>query len=172
MRTALFIVGPPAAGKTTIVRALLGPLKDLGIVRIPKWTVSSRSRAPIVAAGHYHGDIFDGADRVGYNQVMPTLEFWAKTWLQPDLITIFDGDRFSYAKALEFVLAHSDRVVCVSVRVSLEEQARRIAERGWNPNPTWLQGRRTKARRFFGLFKDEDRLATNELEAVTKLLQG
>ena len=173
MRVSLFIVGAPTAGKTTLARALLGfqdGHANVQLVPKPKWSIANGGR--IVAAGHYTGGTFDGADRVGYSQVMPTLEYWSKAWQQPDLITIFDGDRFSHAKALEYVRLHSDRVVCVRVRVSLEVQDERIKARGWNPNPTWLVGRSTKSRRFFGLFESGDRAATNELKTVVELLKG
>lgn len=153
--TAVFIVGAPAAGKTTLARKLLGPLDRCTLIEKPKWTLSFDH---VCAAGHYTGDTFDGADRVGYNQVKPTLGYWQRELAGKARLTIFDGDRFSFESAIDFVAQFCSRVCCVYVLSEPAVLEARRAERGWAPNPRWLKGRQTKARYFMGLFRERDRL--------------
>lgn len=156
-RVALWIVGPPAAGKTTLARTFLGfgdrdgGVSKRGFIERPKWTTYDDGR--VVAAGHYTGRTFDGADRVPYNGARAALAYWLRELHPKAELTIFDGDRFSNAGVIEFIKPHVDRVECRYVVASADVRAARIASRGWNPNPRWLQGRETKARRFAELFK-------------------
>jgi hypothetical protein len=154
MRRALWIVGPPAAGKTTAARTWLGFDAGLGgsveLVQKPKWSLAFNRR--IVAAGHYTGETFDGADRVPYNGARDALAYWLRE-LQPRAeLTIFDGDRFSNAGVLEFVKRYVDRVECQYVETPEHVRDERIGARGWNPDPRWVRGRETKARHFRELF--------------------
>lgn len=152
MTVAIFIVGPPAAGKTTFARTLIGAASTL--IAKPKWTLSADGLT--CAAGHYTGDTFDGADRVGYNQVSDSLLYWGDH-LQPRVdVTIFDGDRFSFESCVNFVRAGVEVVRCIYVTASDDVLAARRAARNWTPNPTWLKGRATKAKRFTGLFKSSE----------------
>lgn len=154
---SLFIVGPPGVGKTTLVRGLLkmSPEGELPIgshlVPKPKWTVTPDA----VAAGHYTGDTFDGADTVGYGDVNKTLDYWTKTLVpSPVPLTIFDGDRFSHASALEIVKEVSV-VFCLHLSLGDDELERRRRERGSKQNEAWMKGRVTKARRFADDFDGE-----------------
>ncbi len=166
MSTALFIVGPPAAGKTTLARQLLGDVTHL--VAKPKWTIGDR----VCAAGHYTGDTFDGADRVGYNQVADTLGYWRDNIAPTAKLTIFDGDRFSYVGAVKYVAQHCKRVCCVFVDADEWVLAPRRAARNWAPDPTWLKGRETKAARFYFLFPEADRSPVASLSDVLDFLGG
>jgi len=166
-RTALWIVGAPAVGKTTLARALLGP-RPYTLIGPPKWTCAGRT----IAAGHYEGKTFDGADSVPYNGVLPALYYWQVTFAPVVTLTIFDGDRFSYTKAVEFVRAHVDRVACVYVAApSCAELERRRAERNWNPDPRWLKGRDTKAKRFAISFTDCLCVADDALERTRAFIE-
>lgn len=154
---ALWLVGPPGVGKTSVVRKLLG-FPAVGTIPKPKWTVSTA--LPRVAAGWYSGATFDGADTVPYNGADEALAFWRESLLrQPDIqVTIFDGDRFSNQGALKKVedaLAanyHTFVSGCVHLKGSPELLAARRKARGSNQNEVWLKGRETKAARFAELF--------------------
>lgn len=144
IRTALFIVGPPGVGKTAVARALLG-YPDVRLCSVPKWTLGADGET--CAAGHYTGGTFDGADTVGYSGVSKWLDFWEVNLAPHCDLTIFDGDRFSYAAARDRV-ALSVRVVCLHLMAPANVLAARRAERGSNQNAAWIKGRETKAERF------------------------
>jgi hypothetical protein len=166
VRTAAFIVGPPGAGKTTIVRQLLNSLNrsewNVGLVQSPRWTMASRrdDQAAIFAAGWYDGRPFEGADTVAYNGVVQALDFWKHSLTPsfPRSLTIFDGDRFSHAGALGTVRASVDKCVCVYLHppVATLSQRRQAREQqvGKSQNSVWASGRATKAARFAALFDD------------------
>lgn len=151
----VWIIGEPGVGKTTVVRELLGPTPSRNMK--PKWSLVHRGIG-IVAAGHYKGEAFDGADTVPYNGVADALDFWLDNYSGSEL-TIFDGDRFSHQKVVDFfkLRVPEHKLVCVQVlsaRVELQRQAR-FAVTGKNQNATWLKGRATKVKNFFTAFPGE-----------------
>ncbi len=152
---SLFIVGAPGSGKTTLARALLPP-EPYFIVK-PKWTMGDI----VCAVGHYTGGTFDGGDTIGYNGVKQALDYWRVHILNGTTlkVTLFDGDRFSYAGALETIRTHSASVGCVYLNADDATLATRRAGRGSHQNPTWMKGRVTKATRFFELFHPREKLA-------------
>jgi hypothetical protein len=149
-RVARWIVGPPAAGKTTQARLELGPLDLVELIAKPKWTIARGGR--VVAAGHYTGATFDGADMVPYSGARAALEYWRDNLAHNAELTIFDGDRFSHRAAVEFVRRFVDRVEVVYCGATDDVLAERRAARCWSPSLAWLKGRETKAKRFLGLF--------------------
>jgi hypothetical protein len=143
----LFIVGEPGVGKTTLVRRILE--SDSYLIQKPKWTVGPT----VCAAGHYNGGAFDGADTVPYNGVQEALTFWSAE-LKNQLLTIFDGDRFSNAgtvTALKTGVPELD-VRCALLAADPDVSAARRARRGSHQNVAWVKGRRTKALRFAKTF--------------------
>ena len=143
MNAVLFIVGEPGVGKTTLCRALLGPLDALTLVPKPKWTLGGW----ICAAGHYSGGPFDGADRVPYNGVQESLQYWLKH-LRSYSVTLLDGDRFSYVSTVAFFRSHGIEVSSVLLQAPSQLVAERRVARGSQQNEAWLRGRVTKAQRF------------------------
>lgn len=155
MKTTLFLVGPPGAGKTTLVRAVLAGADEAAryLVPRPKWTVAG----DVAAAGHYTGGTFDGADTVPYNGAADALAFWEASFRDKRL-TIFDGDRFSNAAAVERVRRSAGRVACAYLFAAEADLAARRAARGSRQNESWMRGRATKASRFRALFPAADLL--------------
>jgi hypothetical protein len=140
-----------------MVREMLG-LQRFELVAKPKWTLGEGGK--IVAAGHYTGATFDGADTVPYNGVEQTLVYWSEKLAEKAELTIFDGDRFSYEGAVERVVAlcHTIVPMTVCLYVKPEELGRRLVERGSNQNPAWMKGRTTKALRFAAVDGPVDRV--------------
>lgn len=149
---ALWLVGPPGVGKTTLAKLLLG-FPEVGTIPKPKWTVALKK--PWCAAGWYAGTTFDGADTVPYNGAAEALTYWKANLLgQPDLrITLFDGDRFSNQNALSFVeealaLVPGSRTACLHLTAGPDILQARREQRGSKQSPSWMLGRATKAARF------------------------
>lgn len=137
----LFFVGAPGVGKTTLVRKYIEP--DSISIAKPKWTVGQCH----VAAGHFTGGTFDGADTVPYNGVKDALAFWEQR-LYEHALTIFDGDRFSHAGALDFFQERKVRVGCIHLSAPDAVLQDRREARGSKQNPTWMKGRVSKAANF------------------------
>lgn len=144
MATIVWLIGAPGAGKTTLVRALLLAAKPSTVVTIhkPKWTLVN---GVLVLAGHYTGETFDGADRVGYNAVNAALDYWFAN-LSKYSVTIFDGDRFSHEKVWHAFEDHNRMVV--QLKASNETLNARRQNRGSNQNEIWLKGRASKVENF------------------------
>lgn len=146
MRTALWIVGEPGVGKTSLARKLM-KLPGIKIER-PKWTIAEN----VCAAGHYTGKDFDGADTVPYNGVVAALMYWTVNLKDKDL-TIFDGDRFSYEKAVEAIRPLAERVCCILLYGN-ESKIRERRKLRSEQDEVWVKGRKTKAVNFFLSFED------------------
>lgn len=144
MNRALWIVGEPGVGKTTLVRALVGGV-PFSFVENPKWSLAGDRFA---LAGHYKGGTFDGADTVPYNGVEAALSYWDSNLRERFSVTIFDGDRFSHDTAREFVSSRASAFV-VLLAAPPEVVAGRRRERGSNQSASWVAGRKTKSTRFF-----------------------
>jgi hypothetical protein len=156
MSAVLWLVGEPGAGKTTLARQIIEvPSK---MTAKPKWTIGSK----VVAAGHYTGGKFDGADTVPYNGAKEALAFWREMLAHKAELTLLDGDRFSNATAVEFFKSYvgpggRPRLLCVLLKPSAELAAERRKLRGSDQNETWLKGRVTKANNFYEGFPADDR---------------
>lgn len=145
MSQVIFFVGAPGVGKTTLIRQFIEP--DSYFVMKPKWTVGSS----LVAAGHYTGGAFDGADTVPYNGVKDALAYWGQKFRGVPR-TVFDGDRFSHGGVVDFFDGLKVEMVCIQLFAEADVLVERRAGRGSHQNATWMKGRLTKAINFAAAF--------------------
>jgi AAA domain-containing protein len=145
----VWIIGAPGAGKTTLVRKLLSPYRLAHIIK-PKWTVAMNPKnaleRPFVAAGHYTGKTFDGADTIAYNGAFAAYQYWLEKLSSAD-VTLLDGDRFSSTNALHWWQSCGARTRCIYLQASDELLDDRCLQRGSKQNAAWRKGRATKAAR-------------------------
>lgn len=174
MSIALFILGAPGVGKTTVVRQLVPALlpdsgKTITEIASPKWTVTTDRTA---LAGHWRGTTFDGGDTIPYTGARAALEFWRDNILSKVDLTIFDGDRFSTKPSLEFIRATGVRVAGVHLVASQTHLDLRRAARNSNQNETWLKGRVTKAANFARLIGAADIDAMRSTIETAQVIRG
>jgi hypothetical protein len=140
----LFLLGSPGVGKTTLARRLLWSSgREPTLLWRPKWTFTDS----VCAAGHYKGELFDGADTIPYSGGKEVLRSWSQMFLTWPL-TIMDGDRMSNKGTLEFLDRFNVRRYAILLQASSLDLIARRLERGSNQNPAWIKGRETKSARF------------------------
>lgn len=146
MRFAVWIVGEPAAGKSTVARKLLGEGRELISLAGHKWTIGDGWYAP----GYYPNPPthFDGADQVGMSQARAYLDrYLAMRPLNVDRGILLDGARFSTRPCFD-LLAQTHATAVYFVAADELECAARRAARDWHPDAAWLKGAITRAERF------------------------
>lgn len=139
-RIALFIFGPPAAGKTTLAIELIGDA-PLTLTDDPKLTLAP----DLCALGHYPGGRFGGGDHIPPGKGEAAL-IAAAAHGKP--LTIIDGNRFALARHHGTAIRLFDRVLCVHLDAPEPELHRRRVARGSKTNPAWMAGRRGLTDRF------------------------
>ena len=140
---ALFIVGPPGSGKSSLAKSIIKD-KPFETIADPKWTVGSNW----CAVGHYNlAEKFPGGDTVHYGQGQNTFNYWAQNLSNKEL-TIIEGNRFASSKYPITLEKFGRQIICVHVDAPEEILFRRRVERGSKTNPKWMAGRRTMARNF------------------------
>lgn len=122
-RVALFIVGASGAGKTALVRALLG-YPGVTVER-ERWTHSLNR--PLTAAGIYRGATLDGADALPPAPQLLAAMVGDVARMDPARDILFDGVRFGAVSARALV---GVRVRTVLLSASIETLTGRRARRG------------------------------------------
>ena len=172
---ALFIVGEPGIGKTSLVRALIAGRTLTEIAE--RFTTAERTNAPVkwmlagsdlVLAGHYVGETFDGADGCD-RDTSAHLAFWEAHYAHAGRTTVFDGDRFSIAKVKER-LSRSATLRVVHLRGSEDLAAARRLKRGTTQSEPFVRNKRTKAANFSASFAPHERLELDAEEPADILL--
>lgn len=143
MKHALYLIGRPAAGKSTLAAALV---EGLDVEEHLKPVPHQRYPQPdVVQLGKARPE-FPGTDTLSMAVITPASE-WLTGDHAPDLL-LAEGDRLAVPKFFDRLrLAGGYKVVVAYVDVSEAVIQRRREARDWRPNGAWLRGRDTKARR-------------------------
>lgn len=139
-----YLVGEPAAGKTTAMRAMLatipgaGDVLDLG----GGFRVTVYRRADVAVLGTYLGHPFDGTDRLSMAVGLRARE-WIAT--RPHPTVLGEGDRLA-SKPFFLTAAEAGYDVDVVLLDAHGAAENRRAARPAQANPSWVAGRVTKVR--------------------------
>lgn len=139
----LAVIGNPASGKTSLMRAFLRGYRPWYDMKIAKGVMGMRcDHARLTVLGRYDdGDMFAGTDRLSMS-AQPAVLRWIE---QSSDDVVFEGDRLANGAFFHAVKAMpSRRLHIVMLDVAPGFRAARQRERGTQQNETWLAGRETK----------------------------
>jgi adenylate kinase family enzyme len=139
---ALYIIGEPGAGKSTLVEAMTHGLKpaELDVPFACRWYRGM----DLLELGKRRKD-FSGTDALPMN-VQPVVEqFLAEHDNQPAFL-LGEGDRLGNSKFFSFLRQIGYDLRIIYLDAGGEALKRRI-ERGSSQNEAWLRGRATKVKR-------------------------
>lgn len=145
MRQLLYVSGPPAAGKSTLMAAL-----TQGVERVSRDQpfahdlLINRDGQVIAAELGRRREGFPGTDTLSMS-VAPLASAWLVN--SPAEIVLGEGDRLSHAGFLTSAKAAGYGVTLVSLSATPYKLAARRAARGSLQNEAWMRGRETKAGR-------------------------
>jgi hypothetical protein len=148
------VIGQPAAGKSTLVKAVINHLGTRRLMREGSLTFEHYELDDgnwVNVLGYYQpDDPFGGTDKLSMSiqpQALVVLKSWAKyaTAGQPPGMVLFEGDRLGNLSFLT-ALAKDPNIQLHVVFVEASEASlkARQAKRGNKQTPAWLKGRASK----------------------------
>lgn len=135
---ALYVIGEPGAGKSTLMRRWLGPgapLEGLGLA-------ATLHHNAIIQLGAPH-DTFPGTDRLSMGVLPRALDLAAS---QPAPYLAAEGDRLATTRFLAPLAEIADLTVIWARCNPATAAQRRSARSTRTQNAAWVQGRITKTR--------------------------
>lgn len=143
----LYLIGPPAAGKSTLMRRLTA-----GCDRLPRNMPVAHSRLVHPATGHqigaelgYNRPDFPGTDTLAMG-ISPAACEWVRSGDGPRLL-LGEGDRLAHVGFLAAAVEGGYRVTVGYLDADLEVLDARCAARGSKQSASWRAGRATKSSR-------------------------
>lgn len=144
---ALYVVGEPGVGKTTLVERILAPYDRLPPTRLGYGVLEGE---PLIEHGVVCGlhlgkrrPSFGGTDALGMT-VLPDAIRWANEAPMPERL-IGEGARLTHPHFLA-ALAQRTRLIVVHLVAEPETVEARIAARGSKQRPAWRKGQQTRVR--------------------------
>lgn len=140
----VYVFGPPAAGKSTLMAELTGGCGRHPMAKPFAHDLLTRSADVVGIELGKRRAAFSGTDALGLN-VSPL----AKSFLagQPSALVLGEGDRLAHSGFLDAGVNAGYTVTAVYLTVPDDELDRRAASRGSAQSVSWRTGRATKAAR-------------------------
>jgi hypothetical protein len=154
---ALYVVGGPGSGKSTLMAAYLERIGATSPAQIEKpvpHVVYATPHGPVTQVGRLRGE-FSGTDALGY-AIMPAALSWVTSPERPDWL-VGEGDRLATSTFLRALVDSYDQVTVVhmvgSPALIWQRMFDRAVRLGRNPQTeAWWRGRLTKAHRLAAEF--------------------
>lgn len=139
----IYIVGPPAAGKTTLMGELTKGLGGFN-TKLGSMPVFLMDAGRVAELGQRRPGGFSGTDALSMSIQKTAIEFVTDPEFY-NVLLLGEGDRLANVSFFQAVEDSDRPLVIVSLRVDETERVRRATQRGSNQNPTWVKGRVSKA---------------------------
>lgn len=144
----VYLVGPPAAGKSTLMAALTSGCDKTNREKpLPHQVLLNPMTGRVLGAemGRPRWD-FPGTDTLAMN-ISPVAKQWISTVAQLYPLVLGEGDRLAFPAFIEAAINAGVSVTLVNLTTDPTVLDRRCGERGSAQNATWRKGRATKAAR-------------------------
>jgi hypothetical protein len=137
--SVIYIIGPPAAGKSTLLQGLTAHLRWQDHQTPFAW----QQHGPLAQLGARRA-CYPGTDALGMH-VHPVVLAWLGT--HPAPIILAEGDRLASAAFFRGVLARGYALTVIWLDLPWPDLWRRLQARGTRPSVAWVASRYTKCAR-------------------------
>lgn len=168
MPALVYVIGAPGVGKSTVVRAALGPAERT----VLKPVAHQFHQGGVVQLGRER-EAFSGTDALAMNAGPRVID-----WLTgPDApaVVLGEGDRLAYDGFFQAMLDSGRELHVVHLvaprRVLEARREERALRTGSAQNPRWVRGRETRVRNLAQRWRPL-RLYNTDLDATVALFQG
>lgn len=149
------LIGEPAAGKSTIMRAFTTTLKGEGTVKKEGLVVYTEyPEDKVFVAGIYDEAVFSGTDRTAKSCGPKYREWLSNKKSDPyyeDWSFFWEGERFSNSKFFDFFFNECSEVSVYYLEADEQTLSERNAARS-NQNASWRKGMATRMRNLRELY--------------------
>ena len=182
----LAIIGPPAVGKTSLMRQMmqeLGGIRSSGRFGLLDYTGVMENKHIFVLGKYEDGELFAGTDKLSHS-VLPDAKRFVEE-VEDNAVIIFEGDRLANASFLTTCKQRCTgladfRLVLLTLNPALLKERRdaRAFEYGKTQNPTWLLGRDSKVNNLRVQFDgeiwpvDNDKLVNAAVDNFARWVRG
>jgi hypothetical protein len=142
------LIGEPAAGKSTVMREVIGSLGEGTVRKEGLVCYTEFLEDKVMVAGIYDEAVFSGTDRLSKGCGPKYREWVAAKVADPqysEWVFYWEGERISNSKFFDFFFKDCPEVTVYFVQADENTLNERNANRS-NQNPTWRKGMATRMR--------------------------
>lgn len=151
MKHALYVIGEPGSGKSTLVEELTAAdeAQEREVPFAHRWYPGTYPEA-VIELGKRR-DTFPGTDALSFS-VQPKIEVWLAA--QPVRLMLAEGDRLANARFFDHLIEAGWNLVVARLRVKPETAATRREQRDARHDASWVASRQTKVNRLGALYPE------------------